>query len=84
MGACVFYEAPLSLNIGSIKTGQSLPITTLTALLSLLCWAAMITDGNSTVLSVCVCVCAHLSVGMDVPSEGMLIVSGNLIISQDE
>lgn len=66
MMPCVFYGFPFSLYIGSIKTDHSLSITTLTGLLSLLHCAALITDGNCTILAmgVCVCVSVHVFVAM--------------------
>ena len=60
MTLSVFYDSPFWLYIGSIKTNHSLSIPALTGLLSLLRWAALITDGNSTILCVCVCVCLCL------------------------
>lgn len=65
MTLSVFYDSPFWLYIGSIKTNHSLSIPALTGLLSLLRWAALITDGNSTILRlslsvyVCVSVCTY-------------------------
>lgn len=77
MNRCVFYGFPFWLYIGSIKTDHSLSITTLTSLLSLLHCAALITDGNYTVL--CVCVWLYVYVTVDVCEYTHAVVSGKLI-----